>query len=289
MKSKRVQIIALFAFVITIIFIAQVPNGFGHDPYEHPPEFYVNCTYGDYDGVEKTDNNLDPRDYTDYYDSNGNGTISASSWYMRYYASGVINGNHKYDDDAEMVYAAQVSLSASAGNSSCSGTISPSLTQDMGLTSGHPGWSGTGTITLNISDTNAHSEVPTHLPWPTHICIPIDVGGSSYESGSRSVDIKVSDSVITEITTKEIGAEVSGGNAKISGKWTGSVSRSVNNIHSYPVGFEFTLTSGFWDQVMQLDSQQNKGATVTGNLSGSIAPTSISADFQGSHTCLYPW
>ena len=94
MKFQLIQLTTLIIFVMSLVYMAQTQDVYGHDPSNHPPEFYVDCTYGVYDGTEQTSNNQDPRAYTDYSDSSGNGTASASSWYLRYYASGVINGNH---------------------------------------------------------------------------------------------------------------------------------------------------------------------------------------------------
>ena len=146
MKFQLLLLTTLIIFVISLVYLEQTQNVDGHDPSNHPPNFYVDCTLGAYDSVEKTNDNQDPRVYTDYSDSSGSGTTSASSWYLKYYASGVINGGHTYRDDSEMVYGARVSLSASAGNSSCSGSFSPSLTQDMGLNEDHTRWTGTSKI-----------------------------------------------------------------------------------------------------------------------------------------------
>lgn len=284
MKFKLVQFTILLVFVISILIIAHTPSGFGHDPSEHPPEFYVDYWTGSYVGTSQTHMYaVDPRSFSDYSGISGNDTESASSWSMRYYPSGLINGDHKFDDDSEMVYAATVSLSASAGNSSCSGSVSPSLTQDMGLYPGHAGWSGTGTVDLEIQGKdNAHYMTKNYFGvMPDYYCSEVDVPISEYATGALDVRIEVSDSEITKSSKTEITTETTYGGAKLSATWTGSVSRSSKGIYSYPAGIDVSLTVDFWYRLGQVDKQLTKTANVTGNLGAGISPTSIKAEFDG--------
>ena len=298
MKFKLFQIATLLAFVTSIVYMAQTPNGYGHDASEHPPEFYVDDN-GDYAGTKPTgpdgETYKDPRVDRDYSGSSGNGTESASSWALRYYASGLINGNHSADDEPEMVYGARVDLSASAGNSSCSGSAMPSLTDDMGLTADHTGWSGRGRIVLEISGKEgAHFQIPDILmtipPRVVYHCVfSKDVDESKYDTGPKDIRIEVSATVITESDSTEISAEVSYGSAKVSGKRTGSVSKSSTGVYSYPTGIEASLTVSAWNRAWNVDSQLDKSANVSGNLGEPIEPDSIYAVFEGEHESYLWW
>jgi len=299
MTAKLVQLITLFALALSVVYMAQVPNSFGHDPSNHPPEFYVD-EGGNYAGVQRTDSNYDPRDDNDYKDSFGNGSESASSWALRYYASGEINGGHNEDNhdennDAEMVYGARVDLSASAGNSSCSGSVTPSLTDDMGLTSKNPGWSGHGKVVLNIEDNpEAHYmisavTIPTGGPIleiPVYRCVPVNVEGTSYDSGWKNIEIQVSDATIQDKKSGGISGEVSYGPAKVSGSYTQGTDITRKEVHAYAYGVEFSLGFRWWQTIKSsVASQLDKTATASGNLGPSIAPDSISATFEGEHDC----
>ncbi len=156
MKSKLIQCATLLVFVMTIVFMAQAPNGFGHGlggdhtNMDHPPQFEVDYWTGR--PCPPFIYSVDPRSNTDYSGSSGNGTGSASSWALRYYASPLYNGyggqvydpneanaeqiNAKRTREAQMVFGVRVDLSASAGNSSCSGSVTPNVTRslEMGLT-----------------------------------------------------------------------------------------------------------------------------------------------------------
>ena len=162
MKFKLVQFATLLIFVMSVVYMGQVPNVFAGEVSTHPPEFYVDDK-GTNQGGNATGPNgqkyKDPRIHSKYKDSDGNGTDSASSWLVQYEASGLINGGHKEgrDNAAEQVYGVRVDLSASAGNSSCSASSIPSLTDDVGLTADNPGWSGHGRVILTINQNkNAH-------------------------------------------------------------------------------------------------------------------------------------
>ena len=286
MKFKRIPLTTLLFFLMSVVYLGHTKNVYGHDPSNHPPNFYVDCTYGRYDGVHKTNDNQDPRVDTDYSDSSGNGTASASSWFLRYHASGVINGGHRDNrpKDSEMIYGARVDLSASAGSSSCSGSFTPSLTNDMGLNADHAGWSGTVAIELTISGKqDAHYEVPiSQLPSGLrYICTKTDVDESKYDTGPQDVRIEVSDTIITDNFPREISAETSYGPAKASAKRTGSVTKFSTSVYAYPTAIDASLSVDFWSRVGGVESQLDKSANASGNLGSAIEPDSIYASFDG--------
>ena len=128
MPFKFIRFITLLIFVMSLVYVGQTQDVYGHEPYLHPPQFHVSS----WDGkpLANMDDDpcaLDPRDYRDYSDSSGNGTESASSWALRYYGSSLISGKHDSDDEVNLVFGARVDLSASAGNSSCSRYLNVSL------------------------------------------------------------------------------------------------------------------------------------------------------------------
>ena len=162
MKIKWIRLTILLIFLMSVVYVGHVQNSFGLEVSSHPPEFYVDDN-GENKGGNRTGPNgetyKDPRTNPTYSGSSGNGTESASSWKLIYEASGLINGGHAEDHPehknkaAEMVYGVRVDLSASAGNSSCSGSAMPSLTDDMGLSENNiPGWSGNARVLLKIPE-----------------------------------------------------------------------------------------------------------------------------------------
>ena len=281
MKFKLVQFAILLVFVMSILFMAYTPNGFGHGASEHPPEFYVDYWSGSYAGTSPTHMyHVDPRSYSSYSGSSGDGTESASSWALKYCASGLISGNHADDNEIEMVYGAQVSLSASAGNSSCSGSVSPGLTDDMGLTASHNGWSGRGQIVLTISEKkDAHYQMP--FGWG-YICNKVDVDESKYDTTPQNIDIEVQSTRITNTQSGSITGGVGYGPASASATWSSSAAVERDGIYAYTTGITASLPVGFWLSVGGVDSQLVKSASVSGNLSSPIEPSSISAAFNGA-------
>lgn len=306
MKFKLIQFGILLVIVMSIVYMAQTQNGFGHSiggthtNMSHPSEFYV-----DKDGNSKGANNSfrDPRTDSYYKDSNGNGTESASSWALRYFASPLYNGsggvacpadqanadeiNRRRTQYSQMVIGARLALSASAGNSSCSGSITPSLTKDLGLVASHfPGWSGWGMVHLHIKENNnAKKLIPVWLTTRVRIIITVDAElEESYHNKLKvykNFHILVSDTQLTEKEDKELGGQVGHGPANFTAKWTGSVGRSTSGVYSYPFGFDFTLDPGFWAGYFQTDYQQDKYAEIDANIGEEIKPDSINASFTG--------
>lgn len=280
MKFKLIQFATLLAFVMSIIFLAHTPNGFGHGASEHPPEFYVSYWTGSYVGTSPTHMyDVDPRSYTSYSGSSGNGTESASSWALKYYASGLISGDHADDNEIEMVYGAEVSLSASAGSSSCSGSVSPGLTDHMGLTASHEGWSGRGQIVLTISGKeDAHYLVTA----PIIFYKKVDVEESKYDTGDQNIDIQVQSTNITNTESVAITGTVSYGPASGSASLTTSAAVEREGvIYAYTTGITASLPVGFWLRLGGVEDQLTKSADVSGNLGSPIEPSSISASFNG--------
>ncbi len=279
MKFKLVQFTILLVFVMSIIFLAHTPNGFGHGASEHPPEFYVSYWTGSYVGTTPTHMyDVDPRSYTSYSGSSGNGTESASSWALKYYASGLISGDHADDKEIEMVYGAEVNLSASAGTSSCSGSVSPGITDHMGLTASHEGWSGRGQIVLTISE-KKDALYLAPLVW---IYTRIDVKESKFDTGPEDIRIEVQSTNITNTESVAITGTVSYGPASGSASLTTSAAVEREGVlYAYTTGITASLPVSFWLIAGAVDSQLTKSASVSGNLGGTIEPSSIDAEFNG--------
>lgn len=322
MKFKLIQFAILLAFVMTIVFMAQIPNGFGHSlggshtHMIHPPEFHVDPS-GDSIGPVPCPCSNDPREseHRDYKDSHGNGTGSATSWALRYYASPLYNGDggqvHTPADpnsavqkrnsakinaaratESQMVFGARVDLSASAGNSSCSGSVQPSLTDDMGLTSDLSGWSGQGNITLVISKKDdAHIRVANPFGMGfSYICVPTDLEETIYNPGWQDIEIGVSDTKLTNKKTRGIEGALKGGPASLTAKWI--VENSVERegvVYAYPEGIEVTLRCPWGVILGDGASQQDKRSNVQGNLGTAITAPPICTVFKGKHECYSSW
>ena len=288
MKFKLIQITGLLIFVMSIVYIAQTPVGYGHSEDQHPPEFYV-----DKDGTNKGAEKIgpdgkkrkDPRIDDEYSDSSGNGTESASSWKMVYYASGQINGGHKKDKDAEQVYGARVDLSASAGNSSCSGSAAPSLTDDMGLTGDNPGWSGNAQIILTIkAKDDAHLRKRMWLGTGFHEwCTLVNVQEAKLDTEQQNIGIQVQETTITSKKSGTIGAALGYGPASISATWSsGSDVAREGVVCAYAFGIDAKLVSTAHESV---SPQLDKTAWVTGDLGEILKPANITAVYKGKHEC----
>lgn len=205
---------------------------------------------------------------------------------MVYEASGLINGGHKENHPehknkaAEMVFGVRVDLSASAGNSSCSGSASPSLTDDMGLSENNlPGWSGHGKIVISIPE-----KKDVHRPRQAFLfywCQKIDVKKAGLDTERRNIGIKVQKTTITDKKSGEISGELGYGLASISATWSSGTDVAREGIHAYSFGITATLTSTAHGSV---HSQLDKTTDVEGDLGEEIKPNSIYASFKG-RTC----
>ncbi len=95
MKFKLIQLGILFVFVMSAVFMAQSPSGFGHEAGEnhtimdHNPEFWVHDVTGKSLGNNR-ENHPDAKDprkeeHRDYSDNvRENDGKSCSSWALRY-------------------------------------------------------------------------------------------------------------------------------------------------------------------------------------------------------------
>lgn len=273
MKFKLIQFGILLVIVMSIVYIRQVPNVYGHGTSEHLPEFYVDAWTGKYAGTRPTHMyHVDPRIASYYSKSSGNGTESASSWALRYYPSGVISGDHKSDIEIEMIYGAKVDLSASAGNSSCSGSVSPSVTDDMGLTPDHEGWSGHGRVNLTIPRKSV-------VFFNVIKSKAIIVGESKRDTLWVNIGITVQPTKETNTQSGEITAGISHGPADASASWEHSTSVEKEGLYAYPKVISASLSVPFWLKIGLVHYQLDKSAIVDGNLSSPVEPSEITALF----------
>lgn len=288
MKIKWIRLTTLLIFVMSVVYLGHVQNSFGLEVSEHPPEFYVDDN-GESQGGKKEGPNgeeyKDPREYPTYSGSSGNGTESASSWKMVYEASGLINGGHKENHPehknkaAEMVYGVRVDLSASAGNSSCSGSAMPGLTDDMGLTADNPGWSGSGRIELLISEKKDAHRI-RRVWWPVYFewCQKIDVEESGLDTKQQDIEIRVQKTTITDKKSGGIEGGLSWGPASVSATWSTGSDVAREGLHAYAAGISATLTSSEHSSV---NPQLDKTADAEGDLGEEIRPDPIQAVFDG--------
>ena len=284
MKSKFIQLATLFIFVMSVVYMVQTQNGYGHGASEHPPEFYVDPS-GDPLTEDPDDCPCarDPRDVSDYSGSNGNGTGSASSWALRYYASPIISGNHDSDDEVNLVFGARLDFTASAGITSCSGSATPSITMDLGLTTDYT-WGGPVRVLLIISDTKGHLPVIveplTNIPL---VCMPVDLKGGTVDK-TGEVKIRISDTDITDKQEGSIDVQLTSGSGSASGSYTVGSEVKRSEVHAYPYGFRCKLTPSFGTFAWILSHQMDKSAQTSGKMDP-VDPDSIYAKFDGNHFC----
>ena len=304
MKFKLIQVAVISIFVISVVALFHAPYGFGHDltgnhtNLSHPPQFYVDC-----DGKPMDEyisgNSIDPRQHTGYFDSSGNGTENASSWELKYYPSPLYSGdggkvskpkdpnsavqkrhadliNTQRISEIQMVFGARCDFSASAGNSSCSGSVTPNLVMDMGLTTDYA-WGGEATITLKIPSKTVHS--PSLNP---NICTSRRIEGPVVKPLKGEVEIRVSDTTITNKQSGEIKVSLESGSGSVSASYTEGTEVQRKEVHAYPYGFSMTLSVGWWHAKWYEAMQMDKSATVSGFLTNElIDPDDIYVEFEG--------
>ena len=320
MKVKMFQLLGLFILVMSINFMTHIQKGFGHDltgnhtNMSHPPEFYVDYWTGKTYGSNTHMYLVDPRSFSTFSGSSGNGTGSASSWALEYYATSRYSGdggkvdtpadpdnsvqkqrsdlvNKRRISEPEMIIAAKIDLSASAGNSSCSGSAQPYLTDDMGLNYDEfsTGWAGQAKLDLQIPAKEGVHElviIPNPEYGASYACVPRrNVTKSSYDPGWQDISIEISNTKLSKKTSKGIEASLSSGPATFSGHWTVENSVEKEGIYAYPTGIEVTLGVPFDWIILNRISQLDKSANVKGYI-GRIHAPEIDAKYSGSHVCI---
>ncbi|RKU14280.1 hypothetical protein C6501_08405 [Candidatus Poribacteria bacterium] len=300
LKINALKISAILFFVVSIIYMAQTPQGFGHSPSSHNPNFYVNCN-GDATNVDSTDPDggkfgkdgeplFDPRTLQSYKGSTGDREHDASSWARRYYASNVVTANHYDDIETEMIIGARLDLYVSAGANSVSGSVSPSLTDDGGINKSW-GWKGKGSLDLLISGSdNAHRViyVPISLK-PFRVfryCQVIKVKESKLQTGLKTIGIKIVDGSESETESDELSLELSEGPAKVNAKWSRSTTKVMEDVYAKITGINASLSGSALDDFFQVTEQLDKSATATGHLGEDVIdPDNISTWYTGKHDC----
>ncbi len=286
MKFKMFQLAILLVFVVSIVFMAQSPNGFGHEAGEnhtnmdHDPEFWVHDDTGDSLGNDKDNPKaVDPRleDHRNYSDSDGDGTRNASSWGLRYYASPLLNGDGG-EDEPNMVFGARVDAKASAVECSCSASAIPKLTDDMGLTTAFDGWAGQAKIKLEFLERKGVWFTLPIFPLP----VKRDLNGTTYDTGYTDIRIEVSDTEITDKKSGEFTAGIHEGPVSFSATYaTGTDVKRVGVVHSYSYGIKASLSGNpIADFAVNLSAKQSKTALSHGYL-GKIEAVKINASYTG--------
>ncbi len=293
LKINTLKISAILFFVMSIIYMAQTPQGFGHSPSQHDPQFRIgsnaNPIQSDHPEYYDSRLSLDPRDGHVFGDISGNNTTSASSWVKTYYASGVINGNHLKDSDIEMVYGVRIDLAASAGNSSVSGSVSPSLSQIGGIPANHPGWFGSGQVKLNIhAKENAHQicgyyqKIFGKTYWVA-VCYDYDAPHSELDTDVQIIALEITTGSDSVTESGELNLGVSAGPATASGKWSKSKSQVRNGVYVIPTKIKASLTCDPWTSYYWIDMQQDKDGYVMGEFGPELSASPINVVFSGGH------
>ncbi len=316
LKMNTLKISAILLSVVSIVYLVQTPIGFGHDlggdhtNLSHPPELYVNSWTGE-THLESTnmyivDARLDP--YPE--DSSGNGDKSATSWALRFYASSLYNANGgivavptppiteiqrqhvaslnaQRTTEPEQIFGVKLSLSASAGNSSCSASATPSVTDNKGLSTEYfaAGWSGNVDLKLSIPEQTVTVLVPSLGRYGPYLRpMPLTFAGK-YEPDLLNIEIDVSETVLTEKVTKAIGGAVAEGAAQLTAQFTVENTIEREGLYAYPTGIDATLDVPYWIVITQGAKQFTKDADIGGNL-GNIKPDHIYTTFPGETTPL---
>ena len=244
MKRKFFECAILLGIVMSVMFLAQTPDGIGHDdPYDPndenspPPHKPVGHTHRPSIRVDAGTGNpvstggVDPRKQHFSGRCGETGDRVQSAWGFRY-GGGTFapspTGNP--DDDTQNVWSLHVNVEASTEINSARVVVTPGIY----LTHFHRNtgsWQGTGSGTVKFSGVCYHSRVL----WK---CLEHSIEGDFWKE-SGFIDIKVSKASISKGIKKTYGMGFESHGAKLTSESVNTYTTSYDDL--YARGYKFTL------------------------------------------------
>ncbi len=275
MKIKLIQFATLIVFVMSIVYIVPPRDGFGHAECLHEPSRWIGTT-GKFLGSKPSGATVggphDPRNKS--FDEpicgvNGDEYVSADAWYFE---GGDLDGTRTstgghYPYNKHKIYKIKLSLTASTGTCSASGSVSPTVDGRFATTS-HVGH-GSALITLDIFKTDYHQINKLFLYYLG--CIEAESDEYKWHPDeSLEIGVIISLSEITEQKSGGIELSASGDYRGVSiggsGKWTKSWSEKKKV--PYGEGYGVTAKVGHnWITCPDIVKKQRKKADVEGSIS----------------------
>ena len=169
MKRRFFECAILLGVVMSVMFLAQTPDGIGHNredpntgaPHKPPGHTHNPAAKVDSKGKPVSTGGQDPRG-KHYSGNDGIGTENASAWGIRYYPGLYNHSANGPNSDTQNVYSVSVTANASTGERHARVTVTPGVDQIeyLDLTQ-YPDeratWQGVATGTVTFSPVNYHA------------------------------------------------------------------------------------------------------------------------------------
>ncbi len=263
MKRRFFECALLLGIVMSVMFLAQTPDGIGHDksneengpPHKPPGHTHNSSTNVDSDGNPVTSGGCDPRG-NHYSGDCGIGSEHATAWGFRYYAGKYSPSPGDEDNATQNVFAVRVDAEASTGSNHARVTVTPGIDQLRQFPDTSGNWQGSAEGSVSFSGVCFHERVILAPFW----CFEHNQAGDSW-SDTGFIDLEVKNSKISKGEKKEYGAGFESNGAKLTANSEHSYTTSYDELHARGYRFMIELKGGFfaWITVFQDKDASGKG------------------------------
>ncbi|RKU17163.1 hypothetical protein C6501_04480 [Candidatus Poribacteria bacterium] len=257
MKRRFFECALLLGIVMSVMFLAQTPDGIGHDASEgHKDESHTHNPSTNVDpetGEPVTSGGCDPRG-NHYSGKNGNiWNGYQHAWGFRYGVGTYSTSPRGPDYDTENVWYLRVDAVASTGSMEASVSVTPSIYLEH-FDKKEASWQGSARGRVKFSNVCFHWDVF----WK---CYEHNLEGNKWEA-TGFLDLKVKDEEIQEGNKKEYGGGFEGHGVKLTANSEDSYTTKYDELRARGYRFLLKLKGGFLSQF------QDKWADGNGQLAG---------------------
>ena len=263
MKRRFVECAILLAVVISVVYMAQTQNGYGHSVNMHDPIFDINSNGNEVAQGEGSD----PRGQS-FHESNGSviGYVWGKGWH---YFGGLLNGateaqtknpndpGHPNDQTDQMIYVIYTRADCYANPYTCRAEIDPSLSYVYALPERTSTFGGWGSISLEFSGVCYHEIEDGD-------CVLRERKETKW-SGSQSIFVKVSLYEYTEKRSGSFGVGASGPIGSVTASYTHEFQEKHDDLRARGFGIKAKLRANPYDAVIY---KQSKSASASGYIEG---------------------
>jgi len=282
MKRRFFECALLLGIVMSVMFLAQTPDGIGHSANMHDPQFDVDSSGNEVAQGEGDD----PRGRSFW---NSDGSVIGYAWGEGWqYEGGLINGatedqtndpnnpGHPSDDKDQMIYVLQVRADCYAGGYSCRSEIKPSLSYVRALPPRRNTFGGWGSISLEFSHVCYHEVVRDGL-FASPRCEEREREKTAW-SGGQSIFIDVTLNEYAEKRSGSFGLSLKG----VTASYTHEYQEKYSDLRARGFGIKAKLTGDPFDEVIwKQDKYAGASGYVEGASTGGIGAARPGVD--GSH------
>lgn len=263
MKRRFFECALLLGIVMSVMFLAQTPDGIGHNEIDpeteeaHEPPGHTHDPSTNVDpntGEPVTTGGEDPRGnhYSGICGNTEDGYQHA--WGFRYGGGTYSTSTTGPDNDTQNVWYIRVDAVASTGSRDASITVTPSIY----LTHFHKkedSWQGSAEGSASFSGVCYHTGL---------LCIEHSRSGDSW-TATGFLDLTVKDAEIEEQETREYGGGFESNGASLTANSKHSYTTKYKDLHARGYRFIIELKGSFFDKYPKL---QDKDASGSGQLTG---------------------